>query len=245
MRFNFVDTHCHVDLYQNYLEIIDRSEKEKIFTIAVTNIPSVFGYMQKLCENKSFTKAALGFHPELIKERFREYELMSNLFDGVKFIGEIGLDFSRADEKDKEQQTEIFTKILIKCRQSPNKILTIHSRSAAEEVVSIIGNNYPGTIILHWFSGSINVLEKAILNGYYFSVNPSMSLSKKGQDIIKRIPRKKILTETDGPFVKTKGVPIEPIDVKSVLEKLGQLWGVTTTEAQMIVNTNFKTILDI
>ena len=37
---------------------------------------------------------------------------------------------------------------------------------------------------------------------YYFSINEAMCKSKKGQNIIAKLPKDRILVETDAPFIK-------------------------------------------
>ena len=55
-------------------------------------------------------------------------------------------------------------------------------------------------MILHWFSGTYKELDQAIADGYFFSVNGAMVRSAKGQALVMRMPRERILTETDGPY---------------------------------------------
>jgi TatD DNase family protein len=47
----------------------------------------------------------------------------------------------------------------------------------------------------------------------YFSVNPAMIRSQSGQRLLREIPGDRILTETDGPFVKVGSGPARPSDV--------------------------------
>src|SRR5688572_27935197 len=208
-----IDTHCHVDLYPDYAALIEETEAARIYTIAVTNTPSVFRHCLALTEGKQFIRTALGLHPQLVRERHSELALMSDLLRQTKYIGEVGLDFVTQDDEERALQQRVFSKILEECADVGNKVLTIHSRRAATEVVDMIGNSYPGKIVLHWYSGSTSLLEKAISYGFYFSINTSMISSVKGREIIKQIPRDRLLTESDGPFVKASGRPARPSDV--------------------------------
>jgi TatD DNase family protein len=97
--------------------------------------------------------------------------------------------------------------------------------------------------IFHWYSGSIGVLTHAIALGHYFSVNPAMLKSPNGQRIIARIPRNRLLTETDGPFVSVDGQPAEPHHVRLVEEGVAQMWGVSAPEVRRIVAENFRTLV--
>jgi TatD DNase family protein len=59
---NLLDTHFHLDLHKQS-SIAELIEKERIYTIAVTNAPSVFHYTYKIALESKFIRAALGLHP--------------------------------------------------------------------------------------------------------------------------------------------------------------------------------------
>ncbi|MCL4704996.1 TatD family hydrolase [bacterium] len=241
--FTFVDTHCHVDLYRDYDSVIEVAEREKVFTIAVTNTPSVFGKMQQLTESKQYVHAAVGMHPELVRERWNELNLLEELVSQTRFIGEVGLDYTDSDPMVRERQRKVFDAILDISSKVGGKIITVHSRRAAEDVVSAIGSNYNGRIILHWYSGSHRTLERAIGYGYYFSVNPAMLVSKAGRQIIKRIPLDRVLTESDGPFVKIGTSIATPSSMESTIENLASLIDKDKHEVQTKIFSNFMDCL--
>tara|TARA_R110002111_G_scaffold249936_1_gene314034 strand:- start:643 stop:987 length:345 start_codon:yes stop_codon:yes gene_type:complete len=97
--------------------------------------------------------------------------------------------------------------------------------------------------IFHWYSGSIKLIVEISNSGFYFSINNAMIKSKAGQARISKIPRNKILTETDGPFVEIKGKPVKSSDVKEIIIYLSQLWNCSYSEADKIINDNFKVLL--
>ncbi len=71
-----------------------------------------------------------------------------------------------------------------------------------------------------------------------------MIRSKKGSDLIREIPRDRLLTETDGPFIDVDGRHALPIDVQQTVEGIAKLWNVDPTEAASIVLSNFRTIVE-
>lgn len=237
------DTHCHLDLYPDYAGLIEEVERERIYTVAVTNTPSVFRRCLALTEGRRFIRAALGLHPQLVRQRHRELDLMIEMLGETRYIGEVGLDFVTKDDAERALQKEVFRKVLDRCAASGDKVLTIHSRRAAAEVVGLIGGGYNGTIILHWFSGPHKVLEKAVEQGYFFSVNPAMVLSAKGLELVAAIPRERVLTESDGPFVTVGEKPARPRDVGRVIAELAGIWNVSGDEAASRVHENFRTAL--
>lgn len=99
----------------------------------------------------------------------------------------------------------------------------------------MIGDNYPATIMLHRFTGGLKKVDTAIERGLYFSVNPAMVRSKKGQTLIARMRRDRVLTETDGPFVSIGKRPAQPMDVASVVDHLAGVWTCGVDEARDIV----------
>ncbi|MCP4297070.1 MAG: hypothetical protein GY786_15815 [Proteobacteria bacterium] len=70
-----------------------------------------------------------------------------------------------------------------------------------------------------------------------------MIKSKNGQRIIERIPPDRILTETDGPYVKIKGRPAEPKDVNLVVSYLNKIWDIPTAEVEYKIRSNFQMII--
>ena len=244
LNLDYIDTHCHIDLYQSPNEILKKAHQSKIGVIAVTNIPSVFSHMMAFTDNQEYAYPALGLHPELVAERGSEIELMWRLFDKTRFIGEVGLDYTTPHQTVRSHQRRVLGNILEKCSDAGDKILTIHSRRAAGDVVNAIGENFASTVILHWYTGTQKILEQAIANGYYFSINLAMVHSKKGKEIICAVPKDKILTETDGPFVKSGQRASDPSDIVTIVAALSKLWDEDETVVKKRLIGNFDQCLN-
>lgn len=238
-----VDAHCHIDLYPSPEEIVALVEKARVHTIAVTNAPFVFRHTQELSKGSQYLHPALGMHPELIKSHGSQLDQMLSLLNETRFIGEVGLDYVTPDRTLRQQQSAIFTRILEECARHGDKVITVHSRRAARDVIAAVGPNFPGTVILHWFSGALSDLRKAISFGLWFSVNYAMTGSSNGQAILAELPMARVLTETDGPFLKIGGVPQRPPDVAAVLPTLAQIWNVDEAEAKRVVAENFLRLI--
>jgi TatD DNase family protein len=239
------DAHCHIDLYRDFQGVLAAIDKARVKTIAVTNTPSVFEMCERICAGNRFVYPALGLHPELAHQRERELPLMLGLLERVKFVGEVGLDFTTRDVTIRSVQVRVFEAVLAAARADGRKVLSIHSRQAAAEVVDLVGAQFPGTVILHWFSGSERTLIRAIENGYYFSVNVAMTNSARGRSVIPTVPRDRILTESDGPFVTVRDAPTYPTDVGLVVNYLAKVWLLPAGEVEHHLDTNFTTALSI
>lgn len=236
------DTHCHLDLYPDYADVIAEIDRLRIEVIAVTNTPSVFRHCVALTRRSPRIHPAVGLHPQLASQRQHELHLLPDLLKETRFVGEIGLDFVTQDATDRQIQQRVFATILEQSAAYGDKVLTIHSRRAATEVIETIGSAYPGTIILHWFSGSHHTLQAAIRFGYYFSVNPAMLFSHAGRRLVAAIPHDRILSETDGPFVTVGGRAARPAQVQDVVAGLATLWNIDPLEASAQLGENFRRI---
>ena len=239
-----VDTHFHLDLHKNDFEIAERIESNGIYSITMTNTPSVFENSEKLSINKKFLRCALGLHPEIAISRKHELLLFKQFLYRTRYIGEIGLDYSiTKDEEEKRNQFEIFKQIIDWCSIEKNKILSVHSRKAEKDVIDIIGNSFTGKVILHYYSGPLKEVERAIDFGYYFSINYSMTQTKNGKRIISIIPIDKLLTETDTPFVLYGKNSSDQI--KKTINNMAQIINYNSMKLEEQIFANFKRILTI
>ena len=236
----YIDIHCHVDLLKDPQETLRQADNQDIGIVAATNTPSVFEFTAKITSNTRYAQPALGLHPQLVEERAMELELMWQLFNRTRFVGEIGLDYTDSRLDIRHRQMKVFNSILERCDAVGDKILIVHSRKATADVVSAIGENFRGTVILHWYSGPKKILEKAIQNGLYFSVNPAMLRSKQGNEIICMLPKDRVLTETDAPFVLVGHDPAKPLDVTRVIAKLAVIWGESEEKTRSLVMDNYR-----
>jgi TatD DNase family protein len=75
--------------------------------------------------------------------------------------------------------------------------------------------------------------------GHYFSINTAMVTTQKGRSLLSLVPRDRILTETDGPYVKIGGRPAKPCDVKNVLSGIAEVWGASAVDVEAQVTENF------
>lgn len=92
--FPLVDSHCHIDLYPSPADVVSGAESNKVYTIAVTNTPSVYSHTARLVENSKFVRPALGLHPQLVHLKKHELSLFRDLLKDTRYVGEVGLDYS-------------------------------------------------------------------------------------------------------------------------------------------------------
>lgn len=239
-----MDLHCHVDLYPNHDEILSDIKKSGYYVLSVTTVPSAFKGTVALTERLTNCRTALGLHPQLAHQRHNELLLFDSLCGETRYIGEIGLDGSKGYAEHIEAQRMVFEHILNTCCEYDDKILTIHSLNAVDDVLELL-IMYPksGIPILHWFLATQKQVKKAVELGCYFSVGPAMINSARAKKVISWLPQNRILLETDGPFARIKGKPTLPSDVVLVIRFLSELWGKTIKQVQDDLKLTLKNLV--
>ncbi len=233
-----IDTHCHLDLYKNPLEVAKQNEKEGIITIGMTNLPSHFELGQPHLLGFKKVRLALGMHPLFAEFHEKEFPLFVKNFHKTSYIGEVGLDFSLDGISTKEIQINTFSEILKQVNRK-GKLLSIHSRKAEKEVFDLLVENNQRLAIFHWYSGSTKFINEIANAGYYFSVNTAMISSKSGQEIIRRIPINNLLTESDGPFIKVGNRTVKSSNISLVIRYLANLWNLSAEKTETTIHQNF------
>lgn len=244
MKKFYHDSHMHLDLYENPENIIEHINRHSSYTIAVTNLPILYDRAIKSFGEQRYIRFALGLHPELIKQFPEQIPIFLGKLEQCRYIGEIGLDFKDRDVNEIDLQVATFKEIINACHKYGGKILSIHSRSATKEVIEIVGSNFNGSIILHWFSGNFTDLQKAINNGYYFSINSDMIKSKKGHAIVKLIPLDKLLLESDGPFTRETRIDYNLSFVDNIVGEMSRIKELGNDIMFQLLKDNFRRLLN-
>ncbi|MBK4717645.1 TatD family hydrolase [Azospirillum sp. YIM DDC1] len=239
-----VDLHCHLDLYPDPAGAARRCAESGAYILSVTTTPKAWRGTVALAKGHDRIRTALGLHPQLAHERIGELPLFEALLPETRYVGEIGLDGSPECKPHWREQISVLDHVLAASARAGGRILSIHSRRAATEVLNVL-DRHPdaGVPVLHWFSGSKSELQRAIAMGCWFSVGPAMVTGKCGRDLLAAMPRDRVLTETDGPFATVGGKPLGPGEVGPACEALGACWGIRAEAAAAEVLSAFRRLV--
>jgi len=120
----------------------------------------------------------------------------------------------------------------------------VHSRRASGPVLDRLeARRSAGIPILHWFSGPLRDLDRAIEIGCWFSVGPAMLRGERGRALVRRMPRERTLTESDGPFAQIAGKSVMPWAVDDALKTLSELWSLPSYEAHALLSENLRRLI--
>lgn len=224
------DSHCHLDLMDNMTSIVQSLEKEDVGILSVGTTPRAYLKEVEMFGDVKNIHVALGLHPQLVGSGYDDLELFESLVQRCHYIGEVGLDFSKEYITNKEQQIEVFNRVLLCCERCGDKVVSIHSLKSAATVLKTLSQlrrDNKNIYILHWFTGSIAQMQNALDMGCFFSINPKMLKTKSGINLIQKIPPNKILLETDAPFsVKLQSTKQLDDMLQNMIDNVSMLKGI-------------------
>lgn len=246
------DSHCHPQFPQydaDRDEMIKRNLEKGVFMIAAGASLETSKQAIELANKYNGIWATVGLHPDEIETSIKgqvlsikEYEILLKK-EKVVAIGEVGLDYYRTPELEKqEQQREVFKQFLDLAIQY-DKPIVLHVRDSAKgslgfvhrDMLSIIENwklkiensalrERPG--VVHSFTGTMEEAQAYLKLGFMLAFNGIITFSKEFDELIKFLPMNKILIETDAPWLTpapNRGKRNEPSGVIEVAQKIALL----------------------
>jgi len=168
----------------------------------------------------------------------------------VVAIGETGLDYFRSGRGEDWQQQRFVTHI--EAAKQLNKPVIIHSREARDDTMGVLEREGADACggVMHCFVEDWATAKRALDLGFYISF--SGVLTYKGaaelREVAKKLPRERILIETDSPYlapVPHRGKPNYPYHVRHVAEMLAEVRGERLNAVADYTTENFHQLFRI
>jgi len=172
----FVDSHCHLDdkRFADDLDaVLDRAAAAgvtRILTIGTGDGPPEIDRAVRLADRYPQVFASIGVHPhDASKVTPQTYDDLRALAAHPKVVafGEIGLDY-HYDFSPREIQREVFIEQL-KLARAVNLPITIHTREAWDDTMTILRENWSGEGVMHCFTGNPGQAQEAVGMGFHLS----------------------------------------------------------------------------
>jgi len=257
LKKKMIDSHCHLDhepLLENLIDVINRSKEigiTKLLTICTTL--DSFERIKIIVSKDEMIYGTFGIHPHETKNnQIDKQTIIKAVEENNKIIGigETGLDFFY-NHSNKERQISSF-EAHIEASIELSRPLIIHSRNAEKETFDIL-NSYKNSnlkILMHCFTGSLDFSKKLLLLNAFFSASGIITFKNSTdlQNTFKTIPLKKLLIETDSPFlapIPMRGKKNEPSFIKFTLDKLSTLKEISVQEMSNITTDNFNKLFNV
>jgi TatD DNase family protein len=226
LEHSVVDSHCHLFLMDaDPRAVVEDSRAAGVGGLICVGIdPQSSRRSRELADSLAGVFATAGVHPHSAREfdtaaGAAVEELMAD--PRVVAVGETGLDHFRMLSP-AEDQARAFRAHCALARET-GKPIVVHTRDAWDEVMAILGEERLERVVLHCFSGRVEVAREAGARGYHcsFAGNVTYPKNEHLRLAAAELPEQLLLVETDSPFLAPqamRGADNSPINLFAVVE---------------------------
>ncbi len=246
-----VDSHCHLDdkRFADDLDaVLDRAAAagvDRILTIGTGDGPPEIDRAVRLADRYPQIFASIGVHPhEAAKVTHQTYDDLRALSTHSKVIafGEIGLDY-HYDFSPRDIQREVFIAQLELARDV-NLPITIHTREAWDDTMSILREHWSGPGVMHCFTGDPTRAQQALDIGFHLSYGGVLTFktAENVRESARITPPDRLLIETDAPYlapIPHRGKLNEPAMMVETARKLAEVRQTTLDAIAALTTANF------
>ncbi len=247
-----IDTHCHLDddRYKEDLDIVIENAKMKgveKFIIPGAD-PKSLERAVEISEQYDDVFFAVGVHPYDVQHYDRSYLEKFVTHSKCVAIGECGLDYFRLPESEseieaeKKLQREVFIDQILWAK-TVKKPLIVHIRESSADCLALL-DEYAGEEggVLHCYNADESLLKLANKN-FYYGIGGVLTFknAKKLIHVYPKIPKEKLLIETDAPYLTPhphRGERNEPSFSTFVADKMCELSAVSRVEIETLTTMN-------
>lgn len=242
-----IDTHAH--LADRFAQEVDLSTLKWVVLSASSKQDSLDNL--KLAKNNPKLKPAVGIHPQ---EIISDYELqitnlekLINENKNIIAVGECGLEFT--EDTDKQSQINLF-RAQIELAQKYKKPLIVHSREASDEILEILKSYQNLRGVIHCYTGGKKRIKKflEVSPDWYFGIDGNLTYEAGLEEVVKNIPKDKLVLETDTPFlapIPHRGETNQPEWIRYIYEKVADIWNMSFEETEKVVDENAQNLFQI
>ncbi|MEI7778139.1 MAG: TatD family hydrolase [Actinomycetes bacterium] len=215
-----IDSHCHLDMrLDSEPEWTPAEALAAARSVGVSHIVQVGCDVQgsiwasEVAATHEGIAATVALHPNeaprLVAKSGRSafesaWEQIATLASGahVRAIGETGLDYFRTGPEGRAVQEESFRRH-IELARSLGKPVVVHDRDSHADVMRVLDEQRPETVVLHCFSGDAEFARECVSRGWYLSFAGPVTFKNSPalRDALLVTPVELLLVETDAPFL--------------------------------------------
>jgi TatD DNase family protein len=243
----FTDSHCHLDGERFAADL--EAVLERAAAAGVTRMLSIgtgeIDCAVRLADKYEQVYASVGVHPhDALKLTAQTLDDLRALAANPKVVafGEIGLDY-HYDFSPRETQREAFIAQLRLAREL-NLPITIHTREAWDDTISVLRDNWSGEGIMHCFTGDPVQAQEALAMGFHLSYGGVLTFktAENVRESARITPDDRLLIETDAPYlapIPYRGKRNEPAMMVETAKKLAEVRGTSVEHIAQVTAANF------
>ncbi len=243
----FTDSHCHLDgeRFAADLEaVLDRAAAAgvtRMLSIGTGEIDCAV----RLADRYEQVYASVGVHPhDASKLTAQTLDDLRALAANPKVVafGEIGLDY-HYDFSPRATQRDAFI-VQLRLARALGLPVTIHTREAWDDTMSMLRDNWSGEGIMHCFTGDSVQAQEALAMGFHLSFGGVLTFktAENVREAARITPDDRLLIETDAPYlapIPYRGKRNEPAMMVETAKKLAEVRGSTVEHIAQVTAANF------
>ena len=247
----FIDSHAHLT-DKRIISNLDAVRESYLNNGVVAVLDSGYSLETSVLAKKNAEKYSevyftAGYHPDVAgivndKAILELKGLLSH--EKCLAVGETGLDYHYLNFSKQEQINAFRLQLELACEVGLPVI--VHSREACKDTVDILKEYSPRLkgFLMHCYSESKETAKILTDLGAYFSFGGVVTFKNaKKEEIIKSIPKERILLETDCPYMAPepfRGKLNTPEYMPYIYKKVADIYGDDVSELAKTVKANFE-----
>ncbi|CAN5480057.1 TatD family hydrolase [soil metagenome] len=250
-----IDSHCHLNykgLVEEQAAVLARARAAGVDTMLnIATRESEWDDVLTTAEREPDVWATVGIHPHEADEHphVDTAKLVERAaHPRIVGIGETGLDYYY-DHSDRDRQRTAFRAHIAASRETGLPLI-VHTREAEEDTIAILREEMGKgafTGVIHCFTASGAFADQAMAIGFYISISGIVTFknAKDLKETAARLPRDRLLIETDSPFlapIPHRGRPCEPAFVADTAHFLAGLRAEDIDDLAAYTSANFRTL---
>ncbi|MBS1716718.1 MAG: TatD family hydrolase [Armatimonadetes bacterium] len=250
-----IDTHCHLnygDAFPDVPATVRLAQAAGVSTMLVVGLNGESSqHAVRLAEENEGVYAIVGLHPNYAVDYHRDHlRPVEALLDHPKVValGEIGLDYKHKEVPAENMRASTLDQLDIAAERG--KPVVFHCREAYPDLLDLLEKRPTLPYLFHCFAGSVEDARRAMAMDAYFGVDGPITYPKADElrEVIRSLPRDRILLETDSPFLPPqpyRGKPNQPAYLVHTNEGLAQALGIRKEESARLTTENARRFFGI
>ncbi len=241
-----VDAHIHLEdpAYRGLAAVVRRARENGVGCVAAagSGVESNARTLALARDHPDFVWPCLGLHPERPAMEADLREVVAQVRrhrETLAALGEVGLPYySLRDARDPlglQRGGEARLRILADLAAELDLALVLHApHEAAGAALAILRGAGVARALFHWHKATPAVTSAICAAGYCVSVTPEVCYRERDRELVRAVPRDRLVIETDGPWPYRgpfQGRPTEPAMLFRVAAEVAALWGCAPAEA--------------
>lgn len=247
----WIDTHCHIDHKQFNMDrqaVIENARKNGMAAMIIPAITFVSNHTvrQEPLLAQEWIYYAVGVHPNHVEPDLTREKLKAQVDSRTVAIGEIGLDYFRTREPEKQMLQQQMFQMQIELAAELDLPMILHVRDAWDSALEIL-KSYRRTFsgAAHCFAGTWEQAQEFMELGFALGIGGVITRGNTDlTETVGKAPAEMLLLETDAPFLAPKGCKGRntPENIPIIAEAIANIRGENVKNIMLTTTENARRI---